>query len=75
MFNVIPENFFVPLASPNKFLYWNCILRLFSVMDNQLSFGIEREFLVDELQYYFENETTLEIMYEENEDTNDKTFN
>ncbi len=52
MFHVLPGNFFVPLASPNKTVYWECICKLFSVMDYQLSFGIEREVVADELQYY-----------------------
>ncbi|MCI8647928.1 MAG: hypothetical protein HFE76_14320 [Firmicutes bacterium] len=56
MFQKIPKDFFVPLASPNKLIYWECICKLFSVMDNQLSFGVEREILADELQYYFEQE-------------------
>ena len=47
MFQTIPGNFFVPLASPNKIIYWECICKLFSVMDNQLSFGVEREVLAD----------------------------
>lgn len=72
VFNVIPENFFIPLSAPNKFIYWDCILRLFSVMDNQLSFGIERELLVDELQYYFENESRFELNKEEGESTDTK---
>ena len=54
LFHVIPGNFFVPLSSPNKIVYWECICRLFSVMDHQLSFGVERDVLADELEYYFE---------------------
>lgn len=65
MFNVIAENFFVPLASPNKLVYWECICKLFSVMDNQLSFGIEREALVEELQYYFEQNNAASIVEED----------
>ena len=33
MFHVLPGNFFVPLASPNKIVYWECICKLFSVME------------------------------------------
>lgn len=54
LFDIIPDNFFVPLASPNRLVYWECIHKLFMVMNHQLSFGIEREILVDELQFYFE---------------------
>lgn len=54
LFSSIPENFFVPLSAQNKIVYWECICKLFSVVNHQLSFGVEREVLVDELQYYFE---------------------
>lgn len=65
MFHVLPGNFFVPLASPNKTVYWECICKLFSVMDYQLSFGIEREMVADELQYYFEQSVAAEIVEED----------
>jgi hypothetical protein len=65
LFQTIPENFFTPLASPNRIVYWECILKLFSVMDTQLSFGIEREILVDELQFYFEQNLAAEFEEEE----------
>ncbi len=65
MFHVLPGNFFVPLSSPNKMVYWECICKLFSVMEHQLSFGVEREVLVDELQYYFEQSAAAEIVEEE----------
>ena len=61
MFHVVSDKFFVPLASPNKQIYWECISRLFSIMNHQLSFGIERDVLVEELQYYFEQEHAIEI--------------
>lgn len=61
MFQVISENFFVPLASPNKMIYWECLVKLFSVMNHQLSFGVERDILVQELQYYFEQEQAVSI--------------
>lgn len=65
MFHVVSDKFFVPLASPNKQIYWECISRLFSIMNHQLSFGIERDVLVEELQYYFEQEHAIEIEAEE----------
>lgn len=65
MFHIIDEHFFVPLASPNKLVYWECICKLFSVMDHQLSFGVERDVLVEELQYYFEQTQAAELAEEE----------
>lgn len=61
MYSVIPENFFMPLAAPGRRVYWDCIYRLFSIMDKQLSFGVERDILVDELQYYFEQTQAAEM--------------
>lgn len=40
LFDVIPDNFFSPLAAPGKIVYWECICRLFSVTSRQLSFGV-----------------------------------
>ena len=65
MFHIIDEHFFVPLASPNKVVYWECICKLFSVMDHQLSFGVERDVLIEELQYYFEASQAAELEGEE----------
>lgn len=65
MFHIIPDNFFVPLSSPNKIVYWECICRLFSTMEHQLSFGVERDVLVDELEYYFEQAQAADAVEEE----------
>ena len=65
MFHIIPGNFFVPLSSPNKIVYWDCICKLYSVMEHQLSFGVEREVLADELQYYFEQSAAADIVDED----------
>ncbi|MDE5932825.1 MAG: hypothetical protein K2H40_10160 [Lachnospiraceae bacterium] len=65
MFDIVSDSFFMPLASPNKLVYWECICKLFSIMDNQLSFGVERDVLVDELQYYFEQANAADFSEEE----------
>ena len=73
MFEIIPENFFVPLASPSKMVYWECICKLFIIMDNQLSFGVERDVLVEELQYYFEQNNAASIMEEDVEEDDSRS--
>ena len=65
MFRVFPDNFFVPLSSPNKTVYWDCICKLFSVMEHQLSFGVERDVLVDELEYYFDQTGAAQVVEED----------
>ncbi len=69
LFDVIPGNFFSPLAAPGKVVYWDCICCLFEITSKQLSFGVERDVLVDELQYYFESSMAADIPQEELEET------
>ena len=68
LFDVVPENFFSPLASPGRLVYWECIRRLFAITSRQLSFGVERDILVDELEYYFGQELAPDIMIESEEE-------
>ena len=65
MFHILPGNFFVPLSSPNRIVYWECICKLFSTMEHQLSFGVERDVLVDELDYYFDQTQAAEMEEDE----------
>ena len=65
IFDVIPENFFRVLASPKKRIYWECICKLYTAMEAQLSFGIDREAIMEELTYYFDSDFSLEIDDEE----------
>lgn len=67
LFQTIPESFFHPLAAPGKIVYWECIERLFVICSQQLSFGVERDRLVDELSYYFESRMAADL--EEDADT------
>lgn len=73
MFHVIPGNFFVPLSSPNRIVYWECISRLFSIMEHQLSFGVERNVLVDELEFYFDQENAAQLVEEEFESSDSRS--
>lgn len=61
LFQIIPEKFFSILSSGNKKLYWECIFKLFTIMSNQLSFGVKRDEIIDELVYYFDSEMSMEI--------------
>ena len=73
LFDVLPDNFFGPLAAPGKIVYWECICRLFAVTSKQLSFGVERDALVDELQYYFDSAMSADVPEEEIEETGGMT--
>lgn len=61
LFNTLPDNFFTVLSSPNKRVYWECIYKLYNVMSTQLSFGVKRDDIIDELAYYFDSDLALDI--------------
>lgn len=65
LFQIILEKFFSILSSGNKRLYWECIYKLFTIMSNQLSFGVKREDIIDELVYYFDSDMSMEISRDE----------
>lgn len=68
LFQIVPDKFFSILSSGNKRLYWECIDKLFTIMSNQLSFGVRREDVIDELVFYFDSEFSMEISGEEASD-------
>ena len=61
LFDVVPDNFFMPLAARGRKAYWECICTLFRITNSELSFGIEKEYLVDELEYYFQSNMAADI--------------
>lgn len=61
LFRAVPENFFSPLAAPGRRVYWECILRIYQITGSQLSFGVERDILVEDLQYYFDSEMAADF--------------
>ncbi len=69
LFDIVPEKFFSPLAAPGRIVYWECICKLFAVTSRQLSFGVERDILVNELQFYFDSVMSADIPEEEFEET------
>ena len=66
IFSVIPERFFTLLSNPNKFLYMKIISIIFISMENGLSYGIDKEILVDAIEDYL-NSLDYEIVSDENE--------
>lgn len=71
LFQSVPDNFFHPLSAPGKTVYWECIERLFAITSRQLSFGVERDVLVEDLTYYFDSQMSAEI--EDDADTSSMT--
>jgi hypothetical protein len=52
IFEIVPENFFVPLSSQGKTLYIKIISLIYKLVQNGLSYGIDKDILVDEIEEY-----------------------
>ena len=55
IFDIVPDEIFTPLASPNKTIYMQIISLVYKLVQNGLSYGIEREILVDEIEDYLDS--------------------
>ena len=66
IFSVVPQNFFNPLTGKSKDVICDCILRIFNTYKKQISYGIDKNYILNELQAYFETNNT-EITFDDEE--------
>ena len=71
IFKIVPDNFFSVLSSPNKIIYMRIISLIYSLVQNGLSYGIDKEILVDEIEDYL-NATNFYVVDEEEEIKNNR---
>ena len=65
IFNIVGQDFFKPLTSYLKNLYFDCLEIIYNSYSSELSYGIDREILVSTLADYFECNHTSEINFED----------
>jgi hypothetical protein len=65
LFEVIPEDFFKPLASKYKRTYVDCLGLIYNSYKSELSFGVDKEFILTKLENYFDNESASEMVFDE----------
>lgn len=71
LFNILPQDFFKPLTSKYKSNYIDCILILYKTYKTELSFGVDKEIIVSELENYFDNESNTEMIFDDEEVANE----
>ena len=71
IFDILPENFFSPLSSSKKQVYADCIFIIFKQVSTNLSFGVEREIIIETLTDYFEGLEDKSIFSDEDETIKD----
>ena len=65
LFNIIPDDFFKPLTSKYKTTYIDCLGLIYNTYKSELSFGVDKEIIVTQLETYFDNESTTEMVFDE----------
>ena len=65
IFEVVGEEFFKPLTSYYKSIYWQCIRIIYDSYRSELSFGIDREHLTQKLEYFFDSLGIDEMQFED----------
>lgn len=65
IFEVVGEDFFKPLTSFYKSIYWRCIHIIYDSYRSELSYGIDREHLTQKLEYYFDSLGIDEMQFED----------
>ncbi|MBZ9689779.1 DUF5716 family protein [Clostridium estertheticum] len=68
IFNIVPEEFFKPLTSKYKSTYIDCLRLIYNTYKTELSFGVDKEVIISELENYFDNESNIEMVFEEDEE-------
>ncbi len=67
LFQIVPENFFKPLAGKNKSTYIDCLVLIYNTYKTELSFGVDREVIVSALEDYFNQLPPADMIFDEEE--------
>lgn len=65
LFELLPDKFFSILSSSNKEIYADCIFLIYKTLNPFMSFGIEKEIIVDILTDYFSDANDISFIDEE----------
>jgi len=67
LFQIVPENFFKPLTSKYKNKYIDCLLLIYNTYKSELSFGVDKEIIIAELENYFDSASITEMIFDEDD--------
>lgn len=68
LFEIISEEFFKPLTSKYKTIYIDCVRLIFNSYKTELSYGVDKEVILSELERYFENQSSEDLVFDEDEE-------
>lgn len=65
LFQIIPEDLFKPLTSKYKTTYIDCLRLIYNTYRTELSFGVDKEIIIAELEHYFDSEPTADMVFDD----------
>lgn len=65
IFDIVGEDFFKPLTSSFKYIYYDCLNIIYDSYRTELSYGLDRNILIDKLTYYFDDLSVSEIQFDD----------
>lgn len=68
LFNIIHKDFFKPLVGVNKEIYIDAIMIIYDSYKNELSFGIEKDILIEKLCDYFDEKASEQLIFEDEDE-------
>ena len=69
IFEIVGEDFFKPFTSQFKKIYVQCLHIIYDSYRSELSFGLDREVLVQKLTYYFEDLSISTFQFDDEQET------
>jgi len=67
LFQIVPEDFFRTLTSKYKATYIECLQLIYNTYKTELSFGVDKEIIIAELEQYFDSEPGVEMVFDEDD--------
>lgn len=67
LFEIVPVELFKPLTSKHKKIYVECLQLIYNTYKNELSFGVDKEVLLTELEQYFDEMSQDELIFDEDD--------
>lgn len=65
LFQIVPDDFFKPLTSKYKATYVDCLMLIYHTYRAELSFGVEKEIILEVLERYFDDQPVSALEFDE----------
>lgn len=68
LFEIVHENLFKPLCGKYRAVYVDCLELIYQIYQNELSFGADREVVLEILEQYFNRQSESALIFEEEQE-------